>query len=271
MKRIWLILLVLLPVNSLLAMVPRPQLHEPSERTCKYVEQALRAFEIPLNSIKIYGFKRTEDNTSLWGIANSDEKFIALLEPSTSDYGITYNSFHEAAHIKDESSKKTRNQARVATGLVGSIWAGTYILLNKTKFVMDYINKHPLGLLAHFFYGGISAISTGWFHKHIAEPWASEQAEYRADKMAIEKLIEQNLLGPICHALSMQKLLEKTNGAAKMLGHSAASEEYKRMKKVAQSNGCEVKESTSNDDLIISLAKNGLMSSATVKNFYSKV
>ncbi|CAN5175354.1 hypothetical protein BH09DEP1_BH09DEP1_6890 [soil metagenome] len=267
MKRILLTFSVLLPINSLLAMQSLPQVHEPSERTRNYVEKALKAFEIPLASIKIYGFEHAERS----GWCKSDKKEIAMCE-HMNDLFTEYISFHEAAHMKDDAARKIKNHSEFATGFLGGVWLGTYALLNKTALIKEYMNTHPLiGILAHAVYGGIGALSTCWFHFNIARPWATEQAEYRADKMAIEKLIDLNQLNPILMHLVSLKISEKKDGNKKINGHPASVKEYTANKKTLEKHGYQAKETKENNDLIISLTKNEHSAQAIVQNYYSKV
>lgn len=74
------------------------------------------------------------------------------------------------------------------------------------KIIKPKFANSLLGLIGAG-YGAIGIISTIWFHDNIANNWATEQAEYRADKMVIEKLIELNELDPIAYKLIWLRLV----------------------------------------------------------------
>lgn len=69
--------LLILNISTAFGMQNREELHEPSDWTRTQVEHALNAFEIPLETIKIYGFKKENARS---GYCNSIEKFIAMNE-----------------------------------------------------------------------------------------------------------------------------------------------------------------------------------------------
>lgn len=266
MKRILTISLLL--ALSTLAM--EEKVHEPSKRTRTYVGQALRAFNIPLESVKIYGFTDPEGNCGGW--ANSDRNEIAINE-SLNDLSAKYNSFHEAAHIKDHVSQKIPLYAKYLTASVLGVYLSIAPKLSKAAEKIAAQSKFRNPLLA--FMGGsygITGILFGmWFHDNAAIQWAHEQGEYRADKMAIEKLLEQDALDPILKTLSSKKELELAFGSARIGGHRPARTEYKAMKKTIEKHGYKVSKYRLENDLRIDITKNGYGRGIQVENFYSKV
>lgn len=270
MKRI-LLSAALLSITSL-SFAMQMQLHEPSERTRKYVEQALKAFEIPLASVTVYGFTPPGSETLL-GIASSEEGYIALNENTKSELGVQYVSFHETAHIKDEIHKKIDSHAKylTATSVLGYFALSVKAFGNLQKTIQPRFLK-PLSYVANGIFGFYCL--GNWIHSNISVPWAHEQAEYRADKMAIEKLLSINEISPILMQLYSKKEAKKRLGNQRVYGHPPADLEYKAMKKTIQNHGYEVKKYRPTDapnDLKIKISKNGKHASLKASNFYLKV
>jgi hypothetical protein len=247
-------------------------LHEPSFRTRTYVEEALKAFHIPSNSIQIYSF---DEDGIIAGWADSEGKIIALQE-NLDDIDCEYTSYHEAAHIKDEATRKIQLHAKylsttvLYTGLL-ALWYNLHAtpkkLLRSPFFNLLAYLQTPLHVASY-------TIACDWFHHKYAIGWASEQAELRADKMAVEKLIEQEKLGPILVKLLDKKFGKYLYGNIKLKGHPRHDTEYKAIKKTIQSYGYNVKKYRpigNPNDLVIEISKNGYTASATSRNFYTKV
>lgn len=258
------------------------QLHEPSKWTRSQVERALKAFEIPTESVQIYGFN--SDGVS--GFSNSDNKIIAINERSHNFVQII-TSFHEAAHIKDNANAKKPLYATCLTaGFLGGYASMLYKVLSFAEKAVMAKPKLAIPSLAGVCSGLVLMIPLGkLFHENIAFQWASEQAEYRANKMAVEKLITLNKSeleklvklskkGLLTYLLWWQKSLEQKNGNQRIGGHPPARSEYKATKKILEKNGYEVRKfrpEDAPDDLVIGVTKNGKGPFMRVEHFYSKV
>lgn len=274
MKRILLALSLLLPVYSL-AMQPQFESYAPSDRIRNYISNALEAFEIPKESVKIYGF--TYSNVENFegvlpaGITNSDTREIAMNE-NLSDNFTEYASFHEVAHMKDNAIKKSRIHAALLTGALGMPFLSLPFFLSKTETAKYAAHSFPIPFfLASLTYDCTVAILLRQFYSTIAHPWAVEQCEYRADKMAIEKLIELSKNDPKKLCIIMEFISYKKTDKyehKKQLGHSASSKEYAAAKKVLEKNGFTVTENKEGLDLVIALDKDGLKTSLNLINYF---
>lgn len=245
--------------DKIVRMSDQNELTDPSPRTEAYVKRALEAFEIPLSSIKIYGFKKTGDVVS-GGTANSISRIITMNE-TNSDLESLYTSFHEAAHIKDDINNKISMYAKWLTAAA----ATTYLpvlpaLMSRLENRITSRLWIPISTAIGAAYG-VSFVSLGiWFHDNVAAPWAREQSEYRADKMAVEKLLSLGELDPILHELISKSILAESHGQARILGHPSANSEYKAMKRTLQNHGYEVARSRcggERDTLKISVTRDG--------------
>ena len=229
---------------------------EPSARTKSHVERALEAFEIPLSSIRIYGFKQSGNAIST-GLANSATKMIALNE-NISELDSVSTSFHEAAHIKDDISNKIKIYAKWLTGAA----LIPYIALfpRSTQYIERMFISRLVQTIFCASYGIIGSSLGFWFYYNAAIPWAIEQGEYRADKMSIEKMLSLNELDPILTRLMNKQILKRNHRHKRIFGHPSAGAEYKAMKTTLQNNGYEVIKSHpggSTNILEISVTKNG--------------
>lgn len=273
MKRILLSLALLnLGGHISYGMHTQEQLHEPSQWTRSEVERALKAFEIPTESIKIYGFNKAGART---GFANSKDKTIAINEYGGNNLEQIMTSFHEAAHIKDNASAKIPLYAQCLT----AVFLGGYVsmLPKLISFAEKRVNPRFTNHISAAIgsgCGALGAILAVLFYDNIALQWATEQAEYRADKMAVEKLIELNEIEPVVYNLMWKKLLEKEYGNQRIGGHPPARSEYKALKRILEKNRYEVRKYRPEDapnDLKIKISKNGEGPFAQCQNFYSKV
>lgn len=189
--------------------------------------------------MKIYGFKLNDKVVSI-GFANSISKFIAINE-NISELDSIYTSFHEAAHIQDDVNNKIPVYANWLTGsaTVGCL-SGLPWLISRLETISPVRFLIPLSIAIGSCYG-VSLVYLGaWFHSNIAVPWAVEQAEYRADKMAFEKLLDMNRLDPILSVLMDKWMLFEYQGYTRSHGHPPANFEYKAMKKTLQNRGYEI-------------------------------
>jgi hypothetical protein len=276
MKRILLTFSALLLANPLLAMQqPARIMSEPSDRIRNYIHNALEAFEIPKESVKIYGF--TYSNVGSFegalpaGITDSGTREIAMHE-NLSDSFTEYASFHEVAHMKDNASKKTRMHAALLTGAFGIPCLSLPFFLSKTETAKYAAYSFPIPFfLASLAYDCTITILLRQFYSNIAHPWAVEQCEYRADKMAIEKLIELSKNDPKKLCIIMEFIsCKKTDKYEhkKQLGHPSSVKEYAAAKKVLEKNGFAVTETKEGLDLIVALDKDGLKTSLNLTNYF---
>lgn len=228
---------MLMPVS---ANTMEPGLQEPSPKTRAAVEKALKAFEIPAESVKIFGFR---DNSDTGGWANSDRKIIAMAEDIDCPHFLTYASFHEAAHIKDEATRKGP--------LYANYFYQTAALTSALGISAPFLGKAIKAKTMSSFFYHAAIFSTlfqitnfsFWlsnFYSNVARPWSSEQAEYRADKMACEKLIALGAIAPIVSHLARLKLKEKYEGYARTNDHPPARLEFNNVKRTLKKHGYDV-------------------------------
>ena len=250
------------------------ELKEPSTRTRNAVEKALKAFDIPVESVNIY--EEVMPGPGAW--ANSDKRQICIDEFITDDDRLTYTSFHEVAHIKDSANSKIRSHKFWATA---SVALASYAITSSTAFgfkkIASFANRHPWRFMGSFI--GINTLGPLWFGILFDNPmhaWATEQAEHRADRMACEKLIELNEIKPIAEELASKKLLEKTFGNTKRhAGHAPAGNEFKRFEETLKNHGFTVTTAKSEQnpaDLLITISKDNIAkSSACLTDYNSKI
>lgn len=241
------------------------KLIEPSIRTKAHVEEALKAFGIALSMIKVYGFRQNEDLASS-GFANSITQIIGINE-EISDLDSIAVSFHEAAHIKDDTSNKIEIYAKYLTGITLIPYIG---LFPRTFLFLERIIISPLVLMMmSASYGALGTSLGFWFYQNAAIPWSIEQGEYRADKLAIEKMVSLNHLDPILLLLADKQILKETHGEQRFLGHPPAGAEYKAIKRNLENHGYVVTKFHSGDILEISLTQDG--NGRSIRKTYNKV
>jgi hypothetical protein len=266
MKQIFSLFTLFLIFSTSNSFAMQRELKEPSSRIRTAVERALKAFGVPVDSIKIY----EEKNGQATGWANSDKKEIGIDSEIKSNDLLNYASFHEAAHIKDDASNKILSQARqfIAAITTGSFLFQSFLIPKTFNKIAQFKKKTPWD-----FFGATIAtsIAAGYFMQNAALQWAMEQAEYRADRMAFEKLIEHNDFEPICIALATKKAEQKVKGNTRSGGHGPASQEFNSMKNTLQNHGFTVQTSKNATNLEIAITKNeNVYASGILKNYFSK-
>lgn len=229
---------------------------EPSVRTREHVEMALKAFDISISSVKIYGLKNSGDIITI-GESNSIKKTIAINE-DVSELQSMSTSFHEAAHIKDDANNKIEKYAKCLTYAIVIPYVSMFngvVRQTERMFSSRFVQTM---IFASYGIFGIPLIF--WFHKKAAIPWAIEQAEYRANKLAIKKLLSLDKFDEILVTLLNKQILKREYGYARLGGHPPAGLEYKAMKKTLQEHGYDVIKTHTDDApniLEISIIKNG--------------
>lgn len=229
---------------------------EPSRRTRRHVEMALKAFEIPISSIKIYGLKNNGILTTS-GESNSIKKTIAIDEDVSELQSIS-TSFHEAAHIKDDVNNKLALYAKCLTHAV--VIPYVFMFNGVVRQTERMFSSRFVQTMIFASYGMFGIPLFFWFHQNAAIPWAIEQAEYRANKLAIEKLLSMDKFDEILVTLVNKQILKREYGYARLGGHPPAGLEYKAMKKTLQEHGYDVIKTHPDDApniLEISIIKNG--------------
>lgn len=279
MKRILMSIVLLNLCGHISYGMNNEQLHEPSKWTRSQVERALKAFEIPTESVQIYGFNRAGQLAGY----SVNAQAIAINEYYGENAGQIYTSFHEAAHIKDFAGGPDKHAAWLTRGfLVGytSMYLSMFTkLVSFAKKAIITKPKFASPILTALFSGAAGAAAyagplSDLFYDNIALQWATEQSEYRADKMAVEKLIILNEIEPVVYKLMCKKIREEEYGNQRIYGHPPARSEYKAIKKTLEKNGYEVRKFRPEDapnDLVIEVTKNGEGALARIEHFYSKV
>jgi len=212
-----------------------------SPETMKVVDEALKDFGLDSQDIKVIPLDETADSG---GWCDSETKTIALREsqcniPQWGEYAI----YHEAAHMYDKASQKVRAACPQSELVAAACGASVVMGLSLPVFIMVLPLTIMFCLITY----------------KKAMQIAHEQAEFRADLLATEKLLAKEKTGPIAHYLLVKFNEYYFNGKA-YRGHSdhpTSLEEFNSVKDFLNHKGYGVTTVTMGKQIHVLMFKDG--------------